>query len=227
MSKNNTFETELLQLIFNNSNLANVGDATGLRGSSVAGSLYWALHSAWPGEAGDQTTSEVSYTGYGRVAAARSGAGFTVSGNQVVPAATVSFGPCTAGSASARFWSLGVASAGASKTLYQGVIGAAAKVFTAATDDNIKAPGHGLAVNDEVCFFPIAGIALPTGITEGTVYFVKTAPDADTITISTTAGGSTLDITAVGAGLLHKIQKIDISSGVTPQLTTSSVITED
>ncbi len=31
MSKTNTFESDLLLLLFNNTNIANVGDATGLR----------------------------------------------------------------------------------------------------------------------------------------------------------------------------------------------------
>jgi len=85
MSKSNTFENNLLLLIFNNTNIANIGDATGLRGSTAAGSLYWALHTADPGEAGSAITSETAYTNYARVAAARSGAGFTVTANSVFP----------------------------------------------------------------------------------------------------------------------------------------------
>ena len=41
-----------------------------------------------PGEAGEQTTTEIGYTSYVRKSVAR-GAGFTVSGNQVVPAEAV------------------------------------------------------------------------------------------------------------------------------------------
>jgi len=96
MSKSNTFENNLLLLIFNNTNIANIGDATGLRGSTAAGNLYWALHTADPGEAGSAVTSETAYTGYARVAAARSSGGFTVTGNSVSPAANVDFGECTA-----------------------------------------------------------------------------------------------------------------------------------
>lgn len=54
--------TDLLELIFNNVDWANIGDATGLPGSAVAGSLYISLHTASPGEGGDQTTNEASYT---------------------------------------------------------------------------------------------------------------------------------------------------------------------
>ncbi len=85
MSKTNSLENSLLLHIFNNSDIANIGDATGLRGSSTAGSLYVSLHTGDPGEAGDQTTNECAYTSYARVAVARSGAGWTVTGNSVSP----------------------------------------------------------------------------------------------------------------------------------------------
>ena len=81
MSKSNTFENDLLQLIFNNVDIADIGDAGGLQNSATAGSLYLALHTADPGEAGNATTSESAYGSYARQAVARSGAGWTVSGN--------------------------------------------------------------------------------------------------------------------------------------------------
>ncbi len=123
MSKGNTFENELLLHIFNNSDIALIGDATGLRGSTTAGSLYYSLHTADPGEAGTQTTSETAYTGYARVAGARSGAGFTVTGNSVSPAANVDFGECTAspGAALTNF-AIGTASTSTGKVLYKGTL---------------------------------------------------------------------------------------------------------
>ncbi len=122
MSKSNALENSYLLLLFNNTNIANVGDATGLRGSTTAGSLYLSLHTGDPGEAGDQTTSEVTYTSYGRVAVARSGSGFTVSGNAVSLAANASFPAGTGGSGTATHWGLGTASAGAGVLLYKGTI---------------------------------------------------------------------------------------------------------
>lgn len=122
MSKTNSWENGLLLLLFNNTNFANVGDATGLRGSTTAGSLYFSLHTADPGEAGDQTTNEVTYTSYARVAVARSGAGFTVSGNAASVAANVTFPAGTGGSGTATNWGLGTASSGAGVLLYKGAI---------------------------------------------------------------------------------------------------------
>lgn len=123
MSKSNTFENDLLLLIFNNTNASLIGDATGLRGSTTAGSLYVSLHTSDPGEAGDQTTNETAYTGYARVAIARSGAGWTVTGNSVSPAANIDFGECTAAAGGAiTHFGIGTASSGAGKLLYSGTL---------------------------------------------------------------------------------------------------------
>lgn len=97
MSLTNAAETAFLQLLFNNTNWANIGDATGLRGSTTAGVFYLSLHTADPGETGNQTTSEISYTGYARVSVARSGSGWTVTGNSVSPNANVDFAASTGG----------------------------------------------------------------------------------------------------------------------------------
>lgn len=123
MSKSNTFENELLLLIFNNTAIADIGDAAGLRATTTAGSLYWALHTADPGEAGSAVTSEAAYTGYARVAAARSGAAFVVTANSVSPAANVDFGECTAsaGGPITHFSVVNTAS-GAGKILYSGTM---------------------------------------------------------------------------------------------------------
>jgi hypothetical protein len=124
MSKGNTWETELLQLVFNNTDAALIGDATGLRGSSTAGSLYVSLHTGDPGEAGNQTTSECAYTSYARVAVARSGAGWTVSGNTVTNAALIQFPQCTGSSETATHFAIGTASSSTGKILYKGALSA-------------------------------------------------------------------------------------------------------
>ncbi len=124
MSKGNTFENELLLHIFNNSDIALIGDATGLRGSSTAGSLYVSLHTGDPGEAGTQTTNECAYTSYARVAVARSGAGWTVSSNTVTNAALIQFPQCTGSSETATHFAIGTASTSTGKILYKGALSA-------------------------------------------------------------------------------------------------------
>jgi hypothetical protein len=122
MSKSNAFETALQGLVFENTAIANVGDAAGLRATTTAGSLYFSLHTASPGEAGDQTTSEVAYTSYARVAVARSSAGWTVTGNTTAVDANVTFPAATGGSGTATHWGLGTSSTGAGLLLYYGAI---------------------------------------------------------------------------------------------------------
>lgn len=120
MSKGNTFENDLLKLIYNAVAIANLADNAAV---SPLTNLQVALHTADPGEAGDQTTSETAYTGYARVAVARTTAGWTVTGNSVSPVANVDFGECTAlPGAAITHASVGVAASGASKILHSGAL---------------------------------------------------------------------------------------------------------
>lgn len=122
MSKSNTLETELLSHIFANAAIAGVGDAGGLLPSAAAGSLYVSLHTADPGEAGNQATNEIAYTSYARVAVARSGSGWTVTADTVENAGAITFPASTGGSATATHFGIGTASSGAGKLLYSGAL---------------------------------------------------------------------------------------------------------
>lgn len=119
MSKGNTFENDLLKLIFNAVGIANLADDAA---SGPLTDLQLSLHTADPGEAGDQTTNECAYTSYARVAVARDNTGFTVSGNSVVLAANVDFPACTGGSETATHFAIGTAGSGAGKILYSGTV---------------------------------------------------------------------------------------------------------
>lgn len=122
MSLTNAAETDLLELIFNNTAWANIGDAGGLQPSAAAGSLYVSLHTGDPGETGTQTTSEATYTSYARVAVARSGAGWTVSGNNASNAAAVTFPAATGGSNTITHFGVGTDSSGAGNLLGSGAL---------------------------------------------------------------------------------------------------------
>lgn len=123
MAKQGTYSADLLKLLFNATAIANVADNAG---ASPLTNLYVALHTSDPGVAGSQTTNEISYTGYARVAVARTALGWTVSGTnpaQVVPAANISFGQMTAGAGgNVTFWSVGSASSGAGRIFYSGPV---------------------------------------------------------------------------------------------------------
>lgn len=123
MSKSNTFENDLLLLLFNNTAIALIGDASGVQPSGTAGSLYISLHTADPDEGGSQNTNEAAYTNYARQAVARSGAGWTVSGNTVSNAALVQFPTCGASGATITHFGVGCSSGtGAGKLLYSGAL---------------------------------------------------------------------------------------------------------
>jgi len=133
-SATNAFESGILTLIFNNSNYANVGDATGLRGSSTAGSFYVSLHTADPGETGNQTTSETSYGSYARVAVARSSGGFTISGStQAANAATITFAACTSGTPTITHFGIGSDSTGTGNLYISGALSASLAVSSGIT----------------------------------------------------------------------------------------------
>lgn len=120
MSFGNTFENDLLKLIFNATAIANIADNAA---SSPLTNLYVGLHTADPGEAGDQTTSEISYTGYARVAVARTSGGWTVSANSVSPVANIDFGAMTAGTGgTVTHAAIGTASSGAGKIIGSGTV---------------------------------------------------------------------------------------------------------
>lgn len=80
------------------------------------------LHTADPGETGNQTTNEIAYTSYARVAVARTSGGWTVSANSVSPAANIDFPAGTGGSGTATHAAVGTASSGTGKILYKGTV---------------------------------------------------------------------------------------------------------
>lgn len=119
MSKSNAFENDLLKLIFNATAIANLADNAA---SSPLTNLYVSLHTADPGEAGNQSTNETTYTSYARVAVARTSGGWTVTGNSVSPVANIDFPAATGGSGTITHFGVGSASSGAGVLYYSGTV---------------------------------------------------------------------------------------------------------
>lgn len=125
MSKGNVFENEWLLHVFNNATLPLIGDAAGLLASAAPGHLYVSLHTGDPGEAGDQTTSEIAYTNYARmdVDRAAGATGWTVTNNSVSPGAAITFAASGGGAGgTVTHFVVGTASVGAGKLLYSGTV---------------------------------------------------------------------------------------------------------
>lgn len=225
MSKANTFETDLLKLVFQNIALALIGDASGLQPSTTAGSLYVGLYASDPGEAGDQTTNELSYPGYARVAVARSTGGWTVSGAQVSNTASVAFGQNTGGAVTAAFVGVGTAASGAGKLLYSGeLLGPEIVVTIDTATDKFLATSHGLT-NGQAVRVRVSDGSLPGGVSSGTQYFVVNAGTND-FQISTTVGGSAVDLTSVGSGtiVVRRDFYLAIGTNVTPSFSVGQCI---
>lgn len=132
MSKTNAFETDMLELFFNATTLDDLAENDT---TSPAANLYVSLHTADPGEAGDQTTNEANYTGYARVAVARTSGGWTISGNNCSNTAAITFGQCTAGSNTITHFGVGTGSAGAGYLMYKGALTASLAVSSGITPE--------------------------------------------------------------------------------------------
>ena len=118
MSKGNTFEDDILKLIFQAVAIADLAENDT---SSPAANLTVALHTADPGEAGTQATSETAYTGYARVSVARTSGGWAVASGSVSPVANIDFGECTA-AAGGAITHFSVGTGVANKLLYSGTV---------------------------------------------------------------------------------------------------------
>jgi len=77
-----------------------------------------------------------------------------------------------------------------------------ASVDTTLTNDQLLSVSHGMSDGDRVILSPVFGEAIPTGLTEGAVYFVVSSA-ANTFKVSNTLGGAAVDITATGGGEVY------------------------
>jgi hypothetical protein len=72
-----------------------------------------------------------------------------------------------------------------------------------ADDETFTLATHGLAVNDRIVFTAITGGAVDVIFTD-TIYYVKTAPTANTFTIAATRGGTTIAFATDGGAAVHE-----------------------
>ncbi len=186
---------------------ATLPDATknALLDSAVAAGLtttpFMSLHTAFPPSTGNEVTggspayARLSFTFSAAAAGAKSSSAsktFDIpAGTTVVAAAT--YDASTAGTQKA--WSPIAASARRAVSVDSAGV----------TANDIFSPAHGLAAGDRVLFWATIGAALPTGLSEDTGYFViATGLTTDAFRVSTTSGGSAVDITAIGDGDVQK-----------------------
>lgn len=180
------------------------------------------LHSAWPNEAG--SGAELTGGNYSRVAITNNTTNWpnysadqksnanpvnfpTASGNWVEALAMAFWDDPTAGNMLARSW-LGPDPP---------------RIFTATAADVFTAPGHGLANDDRAAVLATPGATLPTGASEGTLYWVVNV-SGDTFQLSTTQGGAAINLTATGSGFVKKVVPKTVQSGDTLSFPASSIV---
>lgn len=229
-----SFENDNLNHWFRNADIPGIGDAGGLRGSVTAGSWYMSACTTWPGETADQTTGEATYTGYTRQAIPRSSAGWNAaSSGSIALAADVMFGVRTDTGAQQdiMFAIIGDSSSGTGIARWWAVVGDStfvARPFMATdvSTDVLFVPAHGLATDDRIVFFAFEGPSpFPTGLTEGTVYFVRSGGlTTDAFTVATTSGGAAVNITALGSGIAVKVKPIKVNTNINPGIQANALV---
>lgn len=205
--------------------------------ASAATSLYVSLHTSAPGNGGSQTTGETAYTNYARVAVARTTGGWTVtqgsgtSFSTVSNAATISFATCGATGATLTHWGLGLASSGAGTLLAWGPLGPTAGPdvsfeCTNASPGVLTCYGYAPTINDQVMVAQLPGTqGLPTGFTEGTIYYIGTVPSTNTATLSTTASNANpVNTSSTGQGIIYKCSPLAVSNGITPSIAIGGMV---
>ena len=119
MSMSNTTENDVLKMMLE-----------GTDPSWRAGATVWvALHTADPCEAGSAVTSEATYTSYARVAVTKA-TGWTDGGSTFSNAALVQFPQCTGGSNAITHFSVVTTTSGAGQILVSGALSATLNVAT-------------------------------------------------------------------------------------------------
>lgn len=76
---------------------------------------------------------------------------------------------------------------------------------TAVTNNDLFSEAHGLVAGNSVLFWDDFNAGLPNGLSEDTEYFViATGLTTDSFRVSTSLGGSAVDITGIGVGTVQK-----------------------
>lgn len=218
MPKGTTFDNALLQLLFNNTAVAPVNAiGSGLLAATSPGGLWVSLHTADPTASGNQSTSEATYTGYQRVGIARASTTQSAVVTGSIATTTLTVSAVTSG------------------TLFPGMLitgtGVSANTYITAYGTGTGGAGtYTVSVSQTASSTSISGSA-----PGGTVTGASVSPSTTIAFPQCTAGTSTITNFSVGTlatgtgAILYTgtvSPNISVSTGVTPQLTAASTITE-
>lgn len=94
-------------------------------------------------------------------------------------------------------------------------------------DDTIDAYAHGLSADQRVFVLAAPGAAIPTGLSENTAYFVLASGlTSDVFKLSTTSGGSAVNISAGGAAMFIPYTPRTVAAGSTPQFADDQLVVQ-
>lgn len=160
-----------------------------------------------------ETPTEPSGSNYGRVALSSSNFGTAAASSSITNTATINSN--VASGSWGDIIGVGIYDASSAGNVLRKSYLTSGAYFTftgLASTDVITAPGHTFANDYRVVFLAQTGTSLPTGITQGTLYYVIGAA-TDTFQISTSSGGSAVNITANGGGRVVRVIPQTIGSG--------------
>jgi len=129
--KSDVFETDILDLIFQGVAIADIAENDT---TSPLAQYFVSLHTADPTDSGTQTSSEISYVNYARVAVTRTSGGWAVTGGVASPVADITFAAAGSGAGgTASHAMIGTLATGAGKHLFSGTVTPNITVVTGVT----------------------------------------------------------------------------------------------
>jgi hypothetical protein len=166
--------------------------------AQAAGMKFGSLHSAYSATGANELTG--GSPAYARKAATWNAA----SGGSKILSASMAFD--VAGGSTVRFVGFSTAVTGGTFLGMSPNGGGIPQAFVVpdASADVLECVAHGFVNTDTVTVWQGPGDPLPTGLVEGTVYYVINAT-TDDLQLSATSGGAAVAITAIGAGALQKL----------------------
>lgn len=175
------------------------------------------------------TCTELSYTGYSdrpvlNLAAATNTT--PAGGRQRSNSGSVVFSVNTGSAQTAVAWAVYSAATGGSplRIVPLGTYSSVTAIARSDTED-FYAPGHGLSAGQRVWALPTTAGSLPGGVSMNTTYWVISAGlTTDSLRLSTSSGGSSIDVTGWGAAVLVPYTPVQIDTGTQPVFAVGSLV---
>ena len=172
-----------------------------------------------------ESATEVTGSGYARLAIGTSHFGNAAASGSITNTVVPIF-PVASSNYSADVIGFGVWNASTAGTLLRKayLTSGSYRTFTmVASTDIATAPGQSFVNTDKVIVLTQSGTAIPTGLTQGTIYFIISV-SGNTFQLSLTSGGAAINTTADGGGKIVKVVPQTILTGQTPSFGVGTLV---